>query len=174
LSDPRVRISGQKMHRDPDWSFSFWRPLNWSQYDIENQHGVVYFPEDDPRTGFYVLAKDLGEGLSEPITDSDLPALREGIWEGLKDLPDCQVLHEREIAKESAIGFEFLLTFALDGERCKRRMRLLHKGRQQFTIYGQGVPPTKYDVFENIFDWMYLTFTFGDLLNKLIAMYPAG
>ena len=82
------------------------------------------------------------------------------------------MLAEKEIAKESAIGFEFLLTFALDGETCKRRMRLLYKDRQQITIYGQGTPEKEYDLFGNVFDWMYLTFTYSDLAEQVADMYP--
>ena len=172
LSDPRVRILGQKMHRDPEHTFSFWRPLNWKPHETEGQYGIAYYPEEDPRTGFYVLVRDLSDGLDKDITEADLPDLYEGIVEGLKGLPECEVLAEAEINKESAIGFEFLLTFALDDERYKRRMRLLYEGQQHFIIYGQGTPPSEYDVFANIFDWMYLTLTFSDLLGKLDAMHP--
>ena len=151
------------MHRDLEWNFSFWRPLNWNQYTLTDPHGVVYYPETDPRTGFYVTVTDLGEALGAEITPADLPALREGILEGLTDLPDCEILSTSEIAKEKAIGFDFLLTFALEGVPCKRRLRMLYLKRWQYVLYGQGVPPEDYDVFKNIFDYMYLTFKFGDL-----------
>ena len=172
MSDPRTMIRGQRMHRDLDWNFSFWRPLNWQPYDIEGQHGIGYFPEEDPRTGFYVLVRDMGKALDEEITEADLPALHEGILEGLNELPECRILSDIEINKESAIGFEFVLTFLLDGETCKRKMRMLYKDRQQFIIHGQGVPAEEYDLFANVFDWMYLTFIFGDLMDELAGMYP--
>jgi hypothetical protein len=132
---------------------------------------VAYYPEEDPRTGFYVLVRDLCDGLEQDITEADLPDLYEGIVEGLRGLPECQVLSETEINKESAIGFEFLLTFDLDGETYKRRMRLLYKARKHYIVYGQGTPPSEYDVFANIFDWMYLTFTFGDVLADLASLH---
>lgn len=172
MSDPRIQIKGQKMHRDLKRGFSFWRPLNWRQGDIPSQQGVVYYPEEDPRTGFYVLVHDLGDGLSEPISPADLPSIREGLVQGLLEMPDCSILRETEIAKESAIGFEFLVSFGLDGEPCKRCMRVLYKDQLQVTIYGQGVPPADYDLFENTFDWMYMTFTYSDLMVKLLGMYP--
>ncbi|MDF1515716.1 MAG: hypothetical protein P1S60_18060, partial [Anaerolineae bacterium] len=56
-----------------------------------------------------------------------------------------------------------LLTFNLDGVACKRRMWILYLGYKQITIYGQGVPPQDYDVFEHVLNYMYLTFTFSDL-----------
>jgi hypothetical protein len=131
---------------------------------MENQYGFIYAPGEDPRTGFYVSVRDLSDALDEPVTEEDLPVLREGVLEGLKQLENCEILEEKEIAKGFAIGFEFLLTFTLDGETVKRRMRLLYNDRQQYTIYGQGVPPYEYDVFHNTYEWIYVTFTFGDLL----------
>ena len=137
--------------------------IDWHRGDLEGEHAVVYHPGEDARTGFYVLARDLGEDLGDDITEADLPHLHEGIVEGLRQLPACRIHSQKEINKESAIGFEFVITFALDGEAYKRKMRLLYRGRHQFTIYGQGVPPAQYDALESIFDRMYLTFTFGDV-----------
>ena len=163
LGNPRTLIRGQRIHRDTKYNFSFWRPLNWNQLDLQDQHAVVYYPETDPRTGFYVSITDLSDTLDEEIAAADLPALRDGLLEGLAALPDCTILSEAEIKLEKAVGFDFLLTFTLEGAPCKRRMRLLYLSRQQYTIYGQGVPPEDYDVFKNIFDYLYLTFTFRDL-----------
>ena len=41
---------------------------------------------------------------------------------------------------------------------------MLYNDRQQFTIYGQGVPPHEYDVFHDTYEYIYSTFTFADLL----------
>ncbi len=101
-----------------------------------DQHGVLYYPGDDPRTGFYVIAQDLSHGLDAPITETDLPDLQEGVWDGLQSLPEFEIISKAGLAKESAIGFEFFFTFALDDAPCQRRMRLLYRDRQQFTIYG--------------------------------------
>lgn len=167
MSDPRRILRGIKVHRDLDWNYSFWRPLNWSRYDMQDQYGFIYSPEQDPRTGFYITVKDLSAELDSAVTEEDLPALREGIIEGLKALPDCEILMEKEIAKGYAVGFEILLTFTLDGETCKRRMRLLYNDRQQFTIYGQGVPASEYDVFHDTYEYMYVTFEFTDILAMM-------
>jgi hypothetical protein len=131
---------------------------------MQDQYGFIYAPGDDPRTGFHVVVQDLSEELDGPVTVEDLPALHEGILDGLEALPDREILEHKEIAKGLALGFEFLLTFDLNGETCKRRLRLLYNDRQQFTLYGQGVPAHEYDVFHDTFEFIYNTFTFGDLL----------
>jgi hypothetical protein len=163
--DPRRMLTGLKIHRDLDWDYSFWWPRGWHRFDMQDQYGFIYAPGGDPRTGFYVAVQDLSDELDAAVTEEDLPALHEGILEGLNALPECEILQEKEIAKGYALGFEFLLTFKLDGEMCKRRLRLLYNDRQQFTIYGQGVPPHEYDVFHDTFEFIYSTFSFTDLLT---------
>jgi hypothetical protein len=163
-TDPRRMLKGLRVHRDVDWNYSFWRPLHWYRYDMRDLYGFIYSPGEDPRTGFHVSVRDLSEALDGPVQEEDLPALHEGIVEGLRQLADCEILEEKEIAKGFAIGFEFMLTFRLDGETVKRHMRLLYNDRQQFTIYGQGVPPYEYEVFHDTFEFIYSTFTFGDVL----------
>ncbi len=157
-------LRGLSIHRDVNWHYSFWRPLNWHRFDMRDQYGFIYSPEQDPRTGFYLSVQDLSDVLDEAVTEADLPALRDGVIEGLESLPDCEILEEKEIAKGYAIGFEVLMTFTLDGETCKRRMRLLYNDRQQYTIYGQGRPPSEYDVFHDTFEFIYSTFEFADIL----------
>ena len=167
MGDPRARLKGLKTHYDEKWNYSFWAPLNWTQYNMVDQEGVIYVPEDDPRTCFYVSTRELGEELEGPITGADLPALHEGIVAGLEAMPECEILEEKEIANDRAIGFEFTMTFSLDGAPCKRKMRLLYKGTHQFTIYGQAVPPEDFDVFYDVFEYMYISFAFGDLRLQL-------
>ena len=175
MSDPRRILQGLKIHRDVEWDYSFWRPSHWYRNDMQDQYGFIYSPEGDPRTGFYISVRDLSEELDSSVTEADLPALREGLMAGLKELPDCEIIFEKEIAKGYAIGFEVMLTFTLDGETCKRLMRLLYNDRQQFTIYGQGVPVAEYDVFHDTFQFIYSTFTFGDLLAMSgIAPHPTS
>jgi hypothetical protein len=172
VSDSRTLIRGQKIHRNVAFNFSFWRPRNWHHANLATPHGVVYYPEEDPRTGFYVSVTSL-EGLEDEISEADLPALHEGLVDGLMQLPDCRILSDEQIKKEKAFGFDFLITFALDGAACKRRLRVLYLGPNQYTLYGQGVPPEEYDVFKNIFDYMYLTFRFGDLtLDMGVPVMP--
>jgi hypothetical protein len=171
-NDPRRMMTGLKVHRDVDWNYGFWRPQNWYRYDMTERYGFIYSPGEDPKTGFYVSVADLSDALDGPVTEEDLPALRDGILEGLRSLEDCEILEQKEIAKGFAIGFEILMTFSLGGETVKRRMRLLYNDRQQFAIYGQGVPVSEYEVFHDTFEFIYSTFTFGDVLSQFGM--PAG
>ena len=167
-------MRGLRVHRDVAWDYSFWRPLEWYRYDMRDQYGFVYSPEADPRTGFHIAVRDLSGELEGPVSEEDLPALHEGVMAGLKELPDCEILYEKEIAKGFAVGFEVMLTFTLDGEVCKRLVRLLYNDRQQFVIYGQGVPLYEYEVFHDTFEYIYSTFTFADLLAMTGVPPSAG
>jgi len=172
LKDPRRIMHGIKIHRDTTWNYSFWYPSHWHRFDMDDQYGFIYAPEQDPRTGFHISAKDLSTILESPVTEDDLPALREGVTAGLRQLPDCDIIYEKEIAKGYAIGFEVMLTFTLEEQTCKRLMRLLYNDRQQFTLYGQGVPIAEYEVFHDTFDFIYLNFGFGDSLTSLGIRVP--
>jgi hypothetical protein len=164
--DLRSILEQVSVHRDVEWDYSFLWPRGWKRFDMQDQYGFIYAPGDDPRTGFYVAVQDLSDQLDTPVTEEDLPVLYEGIRDGLMALPDCVILEEKEISRGQAIGFEFLLTFRLDGETCKRRLRLLYNDRQQFSLYGQGVPPHVYDALADTYEFIYGTFTFGDWLAQ--------
>jgi hypothetical protein len=167
--DSRSLIRGATVHFDEEQNYSFLAPLNWTPYDIQGAHGVIYVPEQDPRTRFHVEIEALPRELRErePLTEADLSALREATLQRLMALPGCEILHEDDIVKGPAVGFEFTLTFSLDGETCQRRMYVLYTDGRQFTLYGQAVPQEDYDVFDNAFNWMYRSFTFGDLRDEI-------
>ncbi|MBN1874526.1 MAG: hypothetical protein JXA33_09880 [Anaerolineae bacterium] len=173
MGDLRTILRGIKIHRDVNWNYSFVHPTHWYRYDMQDRYGFIYTPEQDPRTGFCITIRDLSDILDGPVTEADMPALHEGLIAGLQQLPDCNILEEKEAKKGYGIGFEVLLTFTLDGETCKRHLRLLYNDRQQFTIYGQGVPETEYDVFHDIFEYMYITFDFGDILAQQGVILPS-
>ena len=163
---PRALIRGIRVHAAQDGSYSFVVPVNWTEFIMTDREGVVYSPEGDPRTGFYFSVLELDADSDEPISDDTLLEWYESIIEALRALPDAEILEEKRISIESAIGFEYLLTFSLDGAPCKRRMRWLYNGKQLFTIYGQAVPVEDYDVFHNTFEYIYSSFTEGDVLEK--------
>lgn len=171
MNDPRRRMRGVKIHRDVNWNYSFCRPSHWYRYDLQDQYGFIYSPEQDPRTGFYIAVKDLSDVLDSPVAENDLPGLREGLLAGLAQLPDCEIISEQPVTKEGAIGLEVVLTFTIDGETAKRTQRLLYKDRQQFTVYGQGVPVSEYEVFHDSFQFIYMTFTFGDIIADAMGIH---
>jgi hypothetical protein len=158
-------------HRDLAWHYSFWRPAGWRRYDMTERYGYIYAPEQDPRTGFYVSVRDLGG----PVTRAELPVVREGLIRGLRDLPECEILHTKEVTKGPAIGLEALLTFALDGETCKRQLYLLYHEGKEFTLYSQGVPVEAYERYLDPFKFIYATFVFKDVLEHADpAVVPPG
>jgi hypothetical protein len=152
-------------HRDQTWNYSFWRPASWRRYDMQERYGFIYAPEQDPRTGFYVSVRDLSGELDQPFSKADLDVVRKGLLRGLQDLPECEVIELKEVAKGPAIGIEALLTFALDGETCKRQLYLLSHEGVEFTVYSQGVPVEAYERYVDPFKFMYATFVFKDVLE---------
>jgi hypothetical protein len=151
-------------HRDRTWNYSFWRPASWHRYDMQERYGFIYAPAQDPRTGFYVSVRDLSDELGQALSREDLDVVRKGLLRGLEDLPACELFHLQEVAKGPATGLEALLTFALDGKRCKRQLYLLYHQGIEFTLYSQGVPVETYERYEDHFKFIYATFVFKDVL----------
>ena len=162
-------LRGVVVHWDSERNYSFLAPSNWTRYDVRGMEGVIYVPEQDVATRFHVEVEDLPMELRHdgPLTEIELSALHEATLQELMALPTCEILHQSEISRGPAIGYEFMLTFAQDGQTCQRRMRVLYGNGQRFTIYGQAVPQGDYDVFDSAFEWVYRSFTFGDLRDQL-------
>jgi hypothetical protein len=162
-------------HRDLEWNYSFWRPASWHRYDMQERYGFIYAPQQDPRTGFYVSIRDLRGELDQPLTRADLATVQDGLLRGLGELPDCEILYTKEVAKGPAMGLEALLTFALDGATCKRQLYLLYHEGYEYTLYSQGVPASEHDRYLDHFKFIYATFVFKDVLaNADPATYPPG
>ena len=89
----------------------------------------------------------------------------QGLLRGLQDLPACEILHVKAVRKGPAIGLDALLTFALDGETCKRQLYLLYHEEKEFTLYSQGVPVETYERYADPFKFIYATFVFKDVLE---------
>jgi hypothetical protein len=164
LKKPMIAKEQLGPHRDLRWNYSFWRPLSWRRYDMQEQYGFIYAPGPDPRTGFYVSVQDLSDQLEESVQKEDLPALRDGVLAGLERLPECEVLYDKETFLRPAVGLEVMLTFSVGDDTCKRHMRLLYRDRTQFTLYGQGVPVEQFDLYDGFFRFMYTTFAFRDMI----------
>ena len=56
------------------------------------------------------------------------------------------------------------------GQTAKRQMWLLYNDRQQFILYGQGVPAEEYEVFHSTFRVIYDSFTFGDAFQAVTGI----
>ena len=171
MTDPLRIFQGMQPFQDLKHGYSFWRPKGWYQYDMTDQYGIVFSPtEENPRTGFHVSVRDLNGELDGSVTQADLPVLHEGIMRGLRGLPDCEVVYEKEISKESAIGFEVELTFTQDGEKYERLLYLLYNDRKQLVLYGQAVAGQEYGILHDIFELIYSSFTFGGPVHLETAL----
>ncbi len=165
--DARRRLRSILVHHDAAWGYSLMWPQHWRRYPVRGTIGTIYAPEDDPRTGFYLFLHDVSGELDGPVTAGYVVARQEEVRAELDDLPNCEVLDQRWITKGSAIGFEVLYTFGRNDETCVRLMRVLYHGTTRYTIYEQGASLYEYEVFHDTFEFMYSTFTFGDLMALL-------
>jgi hypothetical protein len=170
--DPRRELRSILVHRDPAWGYSLMWPQHWQRSQLRGTIGTIYTPEDDPRTGFYLFLQDMSGELGGPVTAGYVVARQKEVRAELDDLPNCEVVDQQWITKGSALGFEVLYTFGRDEERRVRLMRVLYHGTTRYVFYEQGASPYEYGVFYDTFEFMYSTFTFGDLM-ALVGPYQA-
>src|SRR5262247_3257280 len=95
---PPPRYYGVRTYRDPHGRFSFQYPSDWHVFELEeNRDGLMVSPEaENPQTWFSVWISQ----LELNVVAEDLEDLKDGVDEGLSQLPDMKV----ESASEEVLG----------------------------------------------------------------------
>ncbi|MBN1641064.1 MAG: hypothetical protein JXA09_07500, partial [Anaerolineae bacterium] len=113
------KYTGFRTYRDPMGRYQFRYPLGWQQYELAgDRDGVMFSPQAaDPSTWFSVWA----EPLEHKVLAEDLGLLREGVEEGLSQLPGLRVLDVSERTFGNIVRFDRTYTHQDDGLVRKRR-----------------------------------------------------
>lgn len=152
-------FEGLMLEQDREWQYYFWYPKGWYRYELGNgRNGVLCSPEDEhPNTYFSVETQRLpAAALAE-----DIEALRQGIQEGLSQLPNLCVESTDETVADGRIVLERVFTFA-DGDAVrKRRIRLLYAGSTLYSLIAQGSSEQDYEHWLSMLNYCHLTFQTG-------------
>ncbi|MBZ0302927.1 MAG: hypothetical protein K8J31_24490 [Anaerolineae bacterium] len=156
---PRPRFTGARLYNDPDRLFSFWYPHTWHQMQPEGQRNTVLVaPQADHlATSFSVEVRDLGM----PVTQEDLPLLREAVEEGLVQLGDYQMEAFGTFDEPGRFGFELRYTFRFEDTWRKRRALLYYRDHYQYSLIAQGATIEDFDTWQPMFSYMMLTCNAG-------------
>jgi hypothetical protein len=103
--------------------------------------------------------------LPSAIEPADLPALREGLLEGIGQLPDAEIEEQTaEAVADRLLTVEAKHTYrdAESGQRRKRWIRLLCQGNVQISIVCQGSSPERYEYWLPMFGTVMRTVRFAD------------
>lgn len=141
------RFSGVVVHKDRLGRYSIRYPNDWDLFiydgEAEGEHdGVTFRPNpDDPKTFFNVWIRELEQG----VVAEDLDALRDGIREGLKQLPEIAIDSFVEIPIDNLLKFEMVYGFREGEATLKRKSWVLFADRWQYMLTWQGSSPEEYE-----------------------------
>jgi hypothetical protein len=140
---PTPKFTGVDTYLDPKGRFNFRYPSDWHQHNLANkQEGTLFSPQaTNPQTWFAVWLTD----LKERIVAEDMPVLRQGVEQGLSQLPECNVELSIDDVLNNLVKFERVFTFR-DGEATRKwRQWLLYVDHWLMVVTYQGESPEEYD-----------------------------
>lgn len=157
--ESRPAFEGLVLEQNAEWRYYFWYPKGWHRYDLSDGcQGVLCSPQDhDPTTYFSVQV----QALPTTVHPEDLDALREGVEEGLAQLPGLNVESAQESCSEARITFERLYTFQDGPVTRKRRIRLFYVGSKLYSLISQGSSEAEYAYWLSMLNYCHLTFQIG-------------
>ncbi len=79
------------------------------------------------------------------LTADDLPTLREGLLEGLQQLPGVVIEREESESVGTLLALDAWCTYDENGARRKRWVRLYYQGQTQLRMIAQGATIAQYD-----------------------------
>lgn len=156
------KYSGIRFYRDPGGRFQLRYPTGWHQYELADQRdGVMFSPQgQDPTTWFAIWSTRLEHAVSA----EDLDLLREGVEEGLSQLPGLHVASSSDDLYDNLIRFERIYTFEDDGTTRKRRVWMIYMWKWLFTLVAQGETAEEYAYWRMMLDDF---FDYLDLAHEL-------
>ena len=159
-TESRPAFEGLVLEQNTEQQFYFWYPKGWHRYDLsDGRAGVLCSPcAQDPTTYFSVQVQELPTAVHP---QDDLDTLREGIHEGLAQLPGLHVESAEESYSETRITFERVFTFQDRAVTRKRRIRLLYAGARLYSLISQGSTENEYTRYLSMLNYCYLTFQLG-------------
>jgi hypothetical protein len=158
----RPFYTGLRTYRDPVGRFFFRYPLGWHQHElVDNRDGIMYSPEaSDPETYFATWAVR----LEHKVVAEDMDILREGVDEGLYQLPGLKLESSADQTFGNLIRFERMYTIDEDGATRQRKVWMIYVYRWLFVLVAQGASPETYDYWHMMLNGCFDSF---DLAQEL-------
>jgi hypothetical protein len=139
----RPKYRGIRTYVDPQGRFKFRYPSDWHQHELaDGRDGVLFSPHsENPETWFAVWATR----LEHTVQAGDLSVLREGVNEGLYQLPGVRIESSSEDTLGDLLRFERLYTFEENGATRQRKVWILYVYKWAFALVAQGATPEEYE-----------------------------
>ena len=160
-------FTGLVVHRDPDVGYSLLLPDGWQRANVPETGGALYTPDPaDPTTGLEVS----GQRLGTTVRARDLAAIRRGFFQGLRQLPECQIERQEATGVGELLTLEARLTYRQDEAVRKRWVRLLYQGKTQIRLLAEGSSVERFAYWEPMFFTAFRTVRFGDWWSEATGL----
>ena len=162
-STERPTFHGLSVYRNLSHRFSLLYPQGWAQTKApRSAGGGVVFSLDPADKHSLVLVQS--RRLPSPAEAGDLDALREGLLEGIGQLPGAEVLEHKADVVHKLLDAEAHHTYrdAVSGEQRRRWVRLLCQGKVQISIVCQGASEERYHYWLPMFNTVMRSVRFSD------------
>jgi hypothetical protein len=149
-----------RIYRNTEWAYELRVPDVWHQrpLDIEDGQGMLFTP--DPVETATALSVELSD-LGTDVTPADLPDLEQGFLNGLRGVPESEIVRHESFVNDLTFGLETVQTYLEAGQRRKRWINLLYRGSRQARLIAQAATVEEFDRLRPLFAPCVSTFMFG-------------
>lgn len=134
---------GQRKYVNNEQGFAVWLPDDWHKFDMKEDHiGWIFSPYRDHFETSFTVEKHI---LDYKVTPDDKDILFEGFEEGIKSLPDAEILESDARSGKKAIILEAKFTFTEDGKTRKRWVKSMYWGEANLVFIAQGATVEDFD-----------------------------
>jgi hypothetical protein len=150
------RYVGMYNYADENGGYTIWLPTGWYQTVMANGHqGVIFSPYPDNIFTGFMAEKYL---LSDPVTQADLPVLRESFERCIQGLPGVEVESFTYTPTSTLITLEARFTY-LDGDVMRKRwVREIYWDEGLLVFIAQGSTADEFDYWLPMFYNTMVTF----------------
>jgi hypothetical protein len=162
----RPKYTGLRSYRDPGGRFLLRYPKEWHQHELaDGRDGVLFSPQAvDPATWFAVWSTR----LAHQVFAEDLHILREGVEEGLSQLPALSVESASDDTFDNLIRFERVYTYVENGAMRKRRVWMIYVYKWLIVLLAHGESVEEYEY------WRMMLYGFFDSLDLAHELWFAS
>ena len=133
---PGPVYKGQTKYVNEDEGFAVWLPNDWHKFDMKEGHiGWIFSPSKDAFDTSFTVEKHI---LDYKVTPEDLDILVEGFEEGIRSLPDGEILETKYDTGKKAVILEAKFTFTEEGKTRKRWVKNMYWGEANLVMIAQG------------------------------------
>jgi hypothetical protein len=151
--------TGIRKYADNEQGFGVWLPKEWRKIDlVDGRIGWIFTPNKDNFDTCFMCEKIT---LDYATTPEDKDILVEGFEEGIKSLPDVEILETKYQSGKKSIMLEAKFTFTEDGQRRKRWMKSLYWAEGNLVLIAQGENIEEYAYWESMLYSAMTTYELG-------------